>query len=275
MARRGPSGCSPGSTRSCRGTPTWSRCCPSRCAASSVCRSSCVAAASRPAPRSGDPRPAGGHGRRPSTAASFSDVGAGGDLAAWRAFGRAHRRARRPPLPDDDRAPDLRRRRPARCSARTTGATWSSDPIGEVVDATFDSDLVRGDRAHRRAHRDVRLHARRGAGEPLLPLPRDRRGNRGLGRAGRRDGRRRGGARGCGTRLGYGPADALDRHEHRPRWTSPSSRGHVDRRRRRRAPRGRSVRARRLRARPSSTGSSATHRPPPRPKARSSRSTWC
>ena len=41
---------------------------------------------------------------------------------------RPHRRARRPALADDDRAAAVARRRPARCSARTTGATWSSGP---------------------------------------------------------------------------------------------------------------------------------------------------
>ena len=43
-ARPGPSGSSPGSTRTCRATPTSSRCCRGGCAASSGCRSSCAGA---------------------------------------------------------------------------------------------------------------------------------------------------------------------------------------------------------------------------------------
>ncbi|WP_024288900.1 NAD(P)/FAD-dependent oxidoreductase [Cellulomonas sp. KRMCY2] len=77
------------------------------------------------------------------TAQSFVGVGAGSDASSWRTFGARTRRLAQglfptmtDPLPTPDRVREL------------VGSSWWRDlvqaPLGELVEATFDSDLVRG-----------------------------------------------------------------------------------------------------------------------------------
>ena len=161
-------------------------------------------------------------------------TGSDRDFEAWQRFYGDDR----PGRPARSSRPSPSRCRPrAELRARsTTTAAWQAlfeRPIGETVEA----DLRRrpGPRrgAHRRAHRHLHPRPRPvAAAEPLLPLPRHRRRDRRLGRAGRRDGRAsptrwrtrpaRPGPRsltGCEVDRGRAPTAAA------PRWSSARRRG--------------------------------------------------
>lgn len=78
-----------------------------------------------------------------ATAASFADVGAGGDVAAWRAFG-ARTGALAARLWPTMTEPLLSRSDARRLLGEDDWRDLVERPVGEVVDATFGSDLVRG-----------------------------------------------------------------------------------------------------------------------------------
>ena len=129
-------------------------------------------------------------------------------------------------------APTLTQPLPLRAARRgrwwpTTrpGTRCSSGRSARRVERTFADDIVARRRADRRAHRHVRRRARRRpAPEPLLPVPRDRRRDRRLGRAGRRHGRadRRARAR------ARGPRGAELRHRApRSRRSAPTARSQL------------------------------------------------
>ena len=100
-----------------------------------------------------------------ATAASFASVGAGGDVAAWRAFG-ARTGALAARLWPTMTEPLLSRADARRLLGADDWRDLVERPVGEVVDATFGSDLVRGDRAHGRPHRYLRPRARARTGGP-------------------------------------------------------------------------------------------------------------
>src|SRR5690606_28125080 len=78
----------------------------------------------------------------PATAASFAAAGAGADLDAWRAFG-----ARTAALAEAV-FPTVTGPLPSRAQVRAAvGEQWWADlhaPLGELIERTFGSDLVRG-----------------------------------------------------------------------------------------------------------------------------------
>ena len=78
-----------------------------------------------------------------ATAASFASVGAGGDVAAWRAFG-ARTGALAARLWPTMTEPLLSRDDARRLLGADDWRDLVERPVGEVVDATFGSDLVRG-----------------------------------------------------------------------------------------------------------------------------------
>ena len=78
-----------------------------------------------------------------ATAASFASVGAGGDVAAWRAFG-ARTGALAARLWPTMTEPLLSRADARRLLGEDDWRDLVERPVGEVVDATFGSDLVRG-----------------------------------------------------------------------------------------------------------------------------------
>ena len=93
------------------------------------------------------------------------------------------------------RAPDRRAR-----GRRRSAPTWCAGScLTDALIGTF-----------------ARAHEPRRSGQPVLPLPRDRRRDRRLGRARRGDGRRRGCARGCGACRWCRAGDVGRRHRHRP-----------------------------------------------------------
>ena len=184
MARRGRSWRSRASTPGCRATPTSSRSCPRRVGrrARSARRAASTsvlvvhAGARRP-----DPRPARGHRRRRGDGRVRSRRSVRAPTSSLARLRRAHGRTRRTALPDDDRAAAVAGRTLARCSARPTGVTSSRTRSARRRRRHVPRRPGARRRAHRRADRHVRVHARRGAGEPLLPLPRDRRRDRATG----------------------------------------------------------------------------------------------
>ena len=184
-ARRSRRGRSRGWTRTCRATPTSSRSCPDRSATSSGCASSSAAAGSPPTRPPATAWAARGHGRRRRDRRL---VRVGRRRRRRRRVARVrrpHRRARRAALPDDDRAAAVARRRPpaARCG-RLARPGRAAGRRGGRRDVRLRPG-PRG-RADGRPHRHVRPRPRdRRPAEPVLPLSRDRRRDRGLGRAGR------------------------------------------------------------------------------------------
>ena len=78
-----------------------------------------------------------------ATAASFASVGAGGDVAAWRAFG-ARTGALAARLWPTVTEPLLSRADARRLLGEDDWRDLVERPVGEVVDTTFGSDLVRG-----------------------------------------------------------------------------------------------------------------------------------
>ena len=268
------------STRACRATPTSSACCRSRSSTSSGCRFGSrrrrdLLLHARPARRPArgllvDARTA------PRTAASFARRhrrrrATRGLAALLRDDARAWRRRVFPTLTEPLRPRDELR------ALVGDDAAWEAlfeRPLGEPSR----HGLRRRPRARRRAHRRADRHVRRRrttrpAPEPLLPLPRDRRRHRRLGRARRRHGRAsparwRGAARGAGAELRTGAeVTAIDTGRPTvPTCASPTRR----RARRRRRPRARNAAP--ARARPPARRPRARRA---RPRAPSSRSTCC
>ena len=128
-----------------------------------------------------------------ASAAAFARVGADGDAARLERVLRRHRACSPSAL-----FPTVTEPLPTRAEARelvgddaALGATSSSGPSARSIDRALRerprARRRRDRRPDRHVHRPRRSVARR---EPLLPVPRDRRRHRRLGRAGRRHGRR-------------------------------------------------------------------------------------